>query len=88
MGHIPGLRTAPAAPAQTRPGLLAIAPVLVPRAGRGPLFAAPVTVAAQAGPGDRLAAFLGRSRHGAHAMTWNPGRFMASTGIPALWSSE
>jgi uncharacterized protein (TIGR03086 family) len=42
-------------------GLLAVAPVLVPRAGRQPLFAAPVTVAATAGPSDRLAAFLGRS---------------------------
>jgi uncharacterized protein (TIGR03086 family) len=42
-------------------GLLAIAPVLVPRTGRHPLFAAPVTVAATAGPSDRLAAFLGRS---------------------------
>ncbi len=41
--------------------LLVIAPVLVPRAGRHPLFAAPVTVAATAGPSDRLAAFLGRS---------------------------
>jgi len=41
--------------------LLAIAPVLVPRAGRHPLFAEPVTVAATAGPSDRLAAFLGRS---------------------------
>ena len=41
--------------------LLAIAPVLVPRAGRHPLFAAPVTVPATAGPSDRLAAFLGRS---------------------------
>jgi len=41
--------------------LLAITPVLVPRAGRHPLFAAPVTVAATAGPSDRLAAFLGRS---------------------------
>ena len=41
--------------------LLAIAPVLVPRAGRHPLFAAPVAVAAAAGPSDRLAAFLGRS---------------------------
>ncbi len=43
-------------------GLLAIAPVLVPRTGRHPLFAAPVTVAATASPSDRLAAFLGRSR--------------------------
>jgi uncharacterized protein (TIGR03086 family) len=42
-------------------GLLAIAPVLVPRTGRHPLFAAPVTAAATAGPSDRLAAFLGRS---------------------------
>jgi uncharacterized protein (TIGR03086 family) len=42
-------------------GLLAIAPVLVPRIGRHPLFAAPVPVAATAGPSDRLAAFLGRS---------------------------
>jgi uncharacterized protein (TIGR03086 family) len=41
-------------------GLLAIAPVLAPRAGRHPLFAAPVTVPATAGPSDRLAAFLGR----------------------------
>ena len=31
-------------------GLLAIAPVLVPRTGRHPLFAAPVAVAATAGP--------------------------------------
>jgi len=42
-------------------GLLVIAPVLVPRTGRQPLFAAPVTVAATASPSDRLAAFLGRS---------------------------
>ncbi len=49
-------------------GLLAIAPVLVPRTGRHPLFAAPVTVAATAGPSDRLAAFLGRTPgHSAHA---------------------
>jgi uncharacterized protein (TIGR03086 family) len=41
--------------------LLAIAPVLVPRVGRYPLFAPPVAVAATAGPSDRLAAFLGRS---------------------------
>jgi uncharacterized protein (TIGR03086 family) len=41
--------------------LLAIAPVLVPRTGRHQLFAAPITVAATAGPSDRLAAFLGRS---------------------------
>ena len=42
-------------------GLLTIAPVLVPRTGRHPLFAAPVAVAATAGPSDRLVAFLGRS---------------------------
>jgi len=41
--------------------LLAITPVLIPRTGRHPLFAAPVTVAATAGPSDQLAAFLGRS---------------------------
>jgi hypothetical protein len=35
--------------------LLVIAPVLVPRAGRHPLFAAPVTLAATASPSDRLA---------------------------------
>lgn len=42
-------------------GLLAIAPLLVPRAGRHPLFAAPVTVPATADPSDQLAAFLGRA---------------------------
>lgn len=41
--------------------LLGIAPLLVPRTGRHPLFAAPVTVPATAGPSDRLAAFLGRA---------------------------
>jgi uncharacterized protein (TIGR03086 family) len=41
--------------------LLEIAPALVPRTGRQPLFAAPVTVAATASPSDRLAGFLGRS---------------------------
>jgi uncharacterized protein (TIGR03086 family) len=41
--------------------LLLIAPVLVPRTGRHPLFAAPVTVSATAGPSDQLAAFLGRA---------------------------
>ena len=41
--------------------LLAIAPLLVPRARLHPLFAAPVAVAATACPSDRLAAFLGRS---------------------------
>jgi uncharacterized protein (TIGR03086 family) len=42
-------------------GLLAVAPVLVPCPGRHRLFAAPVAVAATAGPSDRLTAFLGRS---------------------------
>ena len=42
-------------------GLLVIAPVLVPRTGRPPLFAAPVTAGANADPSDRLAAFLGRT---------------------------
>jgi uncharacterized protein (TIGR03086 family) len=41
--------------------LLAIAQVLVPRTNRHPLFAAPLPVAATAGPSDQLAAFLGRS---------------------------
>jgi uncharacterized protein (TIGR03086 family) len=49
-------------------GLLAIAPLLVPRADRHPLFAAPVTVPATAGPSDQLAAFLGRS------IRWPPSR--------------
>ena len=41
--------------------LLAIAPLLAPRAGRHPLFAAPVTVPATAGPSDQLTAYLGRA---------------------------
>jgi uncharacterized protein (TIGR03086 family) len=41
--------------------LLVMAPVLVPRTGRYPLFTAPVSVPATAGPSDRLAAFLGRA---------------------------
>jgi uncharacterized protein (TIGR03086 family) len=41
--------------------LLAIAPLLVPSADRQPLFAAPVSVPPEAGPSDRLAAFLGRT---------------------------
>lgn len=41
-------------------GLLTIAPVLVPRATRHPLFAAPVTVPATASPSTQLTAFLGR----------------------------
>lgn len=40
--------------------LLAIAPLLVPESGRHPLFGPPVTAPAQAGPGDRLVAYLGR----------------------------
>jgi uncharacterized protein (TIGR03086 family) len=46
--------------------LLAMAPLLVPGTDRRPLFAAPVPVPPEAGPSDRLAAFLGRSPHGAH----------------------
>jgi uncharacterized protein (TIGR03086 family) len=45
--------------------LLAIAPLLVPGTDRHPLFAAPVSVPPEAGPSDRLAAFLGRSSHAA-----------------------
>ena len=40
--------------------LLPIAPLLIPETGRRPLFGPPVTPAVQAGPGDRLVAFLGR----------------------------
>jgi uncharacterized protein (TIGR03086 family) len=40
--------------------LLAIAPLLIPQTGRHPLFSPPVTATAQASPGDRLVAFLGR----------------------------
>jgi uncharacterized protein (TIGR03086 family) len=40
--------------------LLAIAPLLIPETGRHPLFSPPVRPAAQASPGDRLVAFLGR----------------------------
>ena len=40
--------------------LLAIAPLLIPESGRHPLFGPPVTTAAQACPGDRLVAYLGR----------------------------
>ncbi len=47
--------------------LLAIAPALVPSAGRHPLFAEPVIAAATAGPSDRLAAYLGRSPVGSPA---------------------
>jgi uncharacterized protein (TIGR03086 family) len=48
-------------PAALATDLLVLAPVLVPRTGRHPLFAAPVTVPATASPSDRLAAFLGRT---------------------------
>ena len=41
--------------------LLAIAPLLIPGTDRHPLFAAPVSVPPEAGPSDRLAAFLGRT---------------------------
>jgi uncharacterized protein (TIGR03086 family) len=44
-------------------GLLAIAPLLVPSTDRDPLFAAPVSLPPEAGPSDRLAAFLGRNPH-------------------------
>ncbi|HEY7259954.1 MAG TPA: TIGR03086 family metal-binding protein [Trebonia sp.] len=40
--------------------LLAIAPLLIPETGRHPLFSPPVIATAQAGPGDRLVAYLGR----------------------------
>jgi len=41
--------------------LLAIAPLLVPETRRYPQFSPPVIATAQAGPGDRLVAYLGRS---------------------------
>jgi uncharacterized protein (TIGR03086 family) len=41
--------------------LLAIAPLLIPETGRHPLFSPPVAASAQASPGDRLVAFLGRN---------------------------
>jgi len=40
--------------------LLQLSPLLVPAAGRAPLFAEPVPIPAAAGPSDQLAAFLGR----------------------------
>jgi uncharacterized protein (TIGR03086 family) len=40
--------------------LLGIAPLLIPETARHPLFGPPVTAPAQASPGDRLVAFLGR----------------------------
>jgi uncharacterized protein (TIGR03086 family) len=41
--------------------LLAIAPLLIPETGRYPLFGPPVRPTAEASPGDRLVAFLGRT---------------------------
>ena len=41
--------------------LLAIAPLLIPEAGRHPLFSPPLTAAARACLGDRLVAYLGRN---------------------------
>jgi uncharacterized protein (TIGR03086 family) len=49
--------------------LLAIAPLLVPETGRHPLFKPPVTATAQADPGDRLVAFLGRKLEHRCALT-------------------
>jgi uncharacterized protein (TIGR03086 family) len=40
--------------------LLAVAPLLIPETGRHPLFSPPVSATAQASPGDRLVAYLGR----------------------------
>jgi uncharacterized protein (TIGR03086 family) len=51
----------PPIPRALATSLLVIAPVLVPRTGRHPLFALPVTAEASADPSDRLAAFLGRT---------------------------
>jgi uncharacterized protein (TIGR03086 family) len=41
--------------------LLAIAPLLIPETGRHPQFGPQVTATAEAGPGDRLVAYLGRN---------------------------
>jgi uncharacterized protein (TIGR03086 family) len=76
-------------PAALAIDLLAIAPVLVPRAGRHPLFAAPVPVAATAAPSDRLAAFLGRSpgiapTPGQPRPQTGPARSPAVEGLPRL----
>jgi uncharacterized protein (TIGR03083 family) len=48
-------------PAALAGELLAVAALLVPGAGRGPLFGAPVSVSREAVASDRLAAFLGRT---------------------------
>ena len=50
-------------------GLLAIAPLLIPEAGRQPLFGPPVTTTAPAGPGDLLVAYLGRDPGAGPALT-------------------
>jgi uncharacterized protein (TIGR03086 family) len=47
-------------PDELAASLLAIAPLLIPQTGRHPLFGPPVTPAADASPGDRLVAYLGR----------------------------
>jgi uncharacterized protein (TIGR03086 family) len=47
-------------PAALAADLLAVAPLLVPEAGRYPLFAPALPVPPTAPPGDRLVAFLGR----------------------------
>jgi uncharacterized protein (TIGR03086 family) len=49
-------------PAALAADLLVIAPLLVPEAGRHPLFAPALPVPPTAPPGDRLLAFLGRRR--------------------------
>jgi uncharacterized protein (TIGR03086 family) len=51
-------------PDELAASLLAIAPLLIPETGRHSLFSPPVTAAAQAGPGDRLVAYLGRKPAG------------------------
>jgi uncharacterized protein (TIGR03086 family) len=47
-------------PDELAASLLAVAPLLIPETGRYPQFSPPVTATAQAGPGDRLVAYLGR----------------------------
>jgi uncharacterized protein (TIGR03086 family) len=48
-------------PAPLAARLLQLSPLLVPPAGRAPLFAGPVAIPAAAGASDQLAAFLGRA---------------------------
>jgi uncharacterized protein (TIGR03086 family) len=64
-------------------GLLAIAPLLIPETGRHPLFSPPVTTTAQAGPGDRLVAFLGRNPPASSLPPDHPGSAPAPPGRPA-----